>query len=32
MSDGEFMLIGYLLISAPAFVELYDLLPEFLPS
>jgi hypothetical protein len=32
MREDEFNLIGYLLISAPAFVHLYDLIPEFLPS
>lgn len=32
MRDEEFKLIGYLLLSAPIFVALYDQIPDLLPS
>lgn len=32
MRDEEFNLIGYLLLSAPIFVDLYDQIPDLLPS
>lgn len=32
MRDDEFQLIGYLLLSAPVFVALYDQIPDLLPS
>lgn len=32
MRDQEFKLIGYLLLSAPIFVALYDQIPDLLPS
>jgi hypothetical protein len=30
--DNEFKLIGYLLLSAPTFVDLFDQIPALLPS
>ena len=32
MHDQEFKLIGYLLLSAPICVALYDQIPDLLPS
>jgi hypothetical protein len=32
MRDREFDLIRYLLLSAPLFVDLYDQIPDLLPS